>query len=177
MRARCACRWTAVRILDGSTPIIGSLDGRLPRVYAAGPRQARAAARSQHAGPREPPSAHRNGNKVGNETERTRAWRECQLALSAQIERGASTRSVAFFLPLETPTLVAQQSPPDDAVLDSARTTRAPTRWTHSEAHRTVRVSAVSSRASRTARGCTPTRRSRSCPSFKISRVGMPWMA
>jgi hypothetical protein len=40
------------------------MDGRLPRVCAADPRQARAAARSQRAGLRERPSAHRNGNTV-----------------------------------------------------------------------------------------------------------------
>src|SRR5262249_23453882 len=50
MRGRCACRWTAVRVLEGSTSIIESWTVACPGCV----RLARAAARSQRAGPREP---------------------------------------------------------------------------------------------------------------------------
>ena len=62
MRARCACQWTAIRILNGSTPIIGSCTVACPG--ACGRSWSGWRRRSIATGPREPRSAHRNGNEV-----------------------------------------------------------------------------------------------------------------
>jgi len=66
--------------------------------------------------------------RSGNETERPNQRGLSTAALSAEIEPGVFAPSVAFPCLWKTATLAAQRSPPNEAVLDTARAGRAPSR-------------------------------------------------